>query len=539
MTYSRYFSTKHTPQNQPIPGSTQVPNHAGGYAWEVDKWGRLDRFLLMGSEAGTYYVGAQELSVENAKNVLACIEEDPRKTVDHIVSISTARRAPKNEPALFALAMVAKFSTTQRDKAYAYRAWGGVARTGTDLFHINEYAHKTFGLCGKGYRRANQRWYEIKTPTALQYQVLKYRQRDGWTHADVLRLARPYTRDPVHNAIYKYVVDGEITRPDLSLIAAFEKAKTATETELCILIEDFGLTREMIPTEMLNSAAVWESLLRSMPPWALLRNLGKMGSVGLLKPMSQASLNVRNKLGKITGVHPWNVYNALATYGNGRGSLGDLTWTPVPQIVDALSALFYASFGEIRPTGQRFLLGLDVSGSMHGTHVTSGFTKSGRRIEGVAAHIAAAVMSMAVARAEPNYAVVAFDRTSYPLTISPRQRIDDVVRTITRVGGGGTDCALPILWAAENNIPVDIFAVFTDNETWAGQVHPSQALQEYRRVMGIQAKLAVVAMAANSCTIADPTDAGHINLVGMDSNCPLIISNFAGGNSALNTEESE
>ena len=43
--YARLFHRRHTPQSQPIPGSTQVPNSAGGYAWQVDDWTRLDRFL--------------------------------------------------------------------------------------------------------------------------------------------------------------------------------------------------------------------------------------------------------------------------------------------------------------------------------------------------------------------------------------------------------------------------------------------------------------------------------------------------------------
>ena len=37
-----------TPQNQPIPGTTQVPNSGGGYSWAVDDWTRLDRFLILG-----------------------------------------------------------------------------------------------------------------------------------------------------------------------------------------------------------------------------------------------------------------------------------------------------------------------------------------------------------------------------------------------------------------------------------------------------------------------------------------------------------
>lgn len=72
----RSFSLRRTPQQQPIPGSTQVRNNAGGYGWAVDKWTRLDRFLVLGSEGGTYYVEEKELTRRNAESVWQCILED-------------------------------------------------------------------------------------------------------------------------------------------------------------------------------------------------------------------------------------------------------------------------------------------------------------------------------------------------------------------------------------------------------------------------------------------------------------------------------
>ena len=36
-----------TPQSAPLPG--QVANSAAGFAWAVDDWARLRRFLILGS----------------------------------------------------------------------------------------------------------------------------------------------------------------------------------------------------------------------------------------------------------------------------------------------------------------------------------------------------------------------------------------------------------------------------------------------------------------------------------------------------------
>ena len=84
------LNTKQTPQNQPIPGTHQVANSAGGYSFPIDMWKRLQRFLVLGSEGGTYYITEKALTVENANNLLACIQEDGLRVVREIVAISAA-----------------------------------------------------------------------------------------------------------------------------------------------------------------------------------------------------------------------------------------------------------------------------------------------------------------------------------------------------------------------------------------------------------------------------------------------------------------
>jgi 60 kDa SS-A/Ro ribonucleoprotein len=93
--YSKYFNTKQTPQNQPIPGRNMVKNSAGGYAFGVDDWTRLDRFLILGSEGGSYYATEQKLTVENAQAVVRCIQQDGVRVVNRMTEISQAGRAPK------------------------------------------------------------------------------------------------------------------------------------------------------------------------------------------------------------------------------------------------------------------------------------------------------------------------------------------------------------------------------------------------------------------------------------------------------------
>jgi 60 kDa SS-A/Ro ribonucleoprotein len=83
--------------------------------------------------------------------------------------------------------------------------------------------------------------------------------------------------------------------------------------------------------------------------------------------------------------------------------------------------------------------------------------------------------------------------------------------------------------ALENREPVDAFVIYTDSETYMGKIHPQVALEEYRRGMGINAKLIVVGMTSNCLTIADPNDLNTLNLAGFDTATPRIINDFIAG----------
>ena len=160
---------------------------------------------------------------------------------------------------------------------------------------------------------------------------------------------------------------------------------------------------------------------------------------------------------------------------------------------------------------------------------------------------ASAALALVTAATEERYEIVGFfagrrgwksDRNGpwdflknglTPLAISPRQRLDDAIKTVTDLPFGGTDCALPMLYALAKEREVDTFVIYTDSETWAGDIHPAQALQEYRDWSGIAARLVVVGMVSNGFSIADPADPGMLDVVGFDTATPQLISDFASG----------
>lgn len=540
--YTKYFNARETPQNQEIPGKRQVKNSAGGYVFETDAMQRLKRFLILGSESPTYYVGQQKLTVDNAKNVMDCVKNNGLDTVNMIVEISEAGRAPKNDPALFALALAIAYGDLETRKA-AYDALPKVARIPTHLFSFLEYL-KAFKGWSRGLRRAVSNWY--LNNDKLPYHTVKYRQRNGWSHLDVLRMAHVKPETETQKELFYWIANGwesvgKDPHPnnDLQVVWAYEKAKrTESEDEIVNLITDYNLPREAIDTKWFSRVRVWDALLQKMPLTAMIRNLGKMSEVGLLGPFSDnvnlivERLQNQEYLTK-SRIHPLNVLVAMKVYAQGKAERGDLTWNPVSRIVDALDDAFYLSFGNVIPTGKRIMLALDVSGSM--TASINGLPLSCRE--------ASAAMALIAAKTEQNYMFTIFssagkgfmksnsnrfygDNGIGYMPISPRQRLDDVVNQITGLPFGGTDCALPMLYALENKIQLDAFVIYTDNETWAGGIHPSQALEKYRKESGIDAKLITVGMTSAGFSIADPARNDMLDVVGFDTATPNIISEF-------------
>lgn len=523
---------------------TVVNNAGGDTVYAVTPLTRLRRFLILGTEGGTYYQSQRELTEENARVVIDFAKSDPRTLVDELVAISLAGRAPKNDQALFALAAAASLAPTSEDRNYALAHLNQVARTGTHLFQFVGFAQQFRGW-GRALKRAVANWYTSKDPDKLAYQLVKYRQRDGWKHSDVLRLSHPVPPTGEHDAAFRFALGrpqsdwAHVQQPHSSWASApralFDFTLAQEGTGLYEVARDGYVPWEAFRTEDLNDPRLWGELLEAnaVPYTALLRQLPRLTRIGLLDdPAARAQVVGRLTDSVVIGasrIHPLNLLNAQRTYAAGYSQRGSSVWTPNRNVVDALDKAFYKSFGNVRATGKRILLALDVSGSM--TSPINGMMLTARE--------ASAAMALATLSVEPDVDVVGFTapyglgwngRTGLTsLDLSPRRRLDDNIRAISDLPFGGTDCSLPMRWAEQNG-KYDAFVVYTDSETNYGAASPADSLRRYRRTSGVHdAKLVVAALTSSGFSIADPNDQGMLDVVGCDSNLPNIITGFING----------
>lgn len=522
-----------TPQTQ-AADPRQVANNAGGHVFALDDWKRLERFLILGSEAPTYYQSAQKLTRENAGCVARCYSADPLRTVATIVAVSESGRAPRVAPAIFALA-IGTLSPDVAARQAAYGAIGRVCRTASHLFELTATTQALGKGWGRGLKRAVARWYEGMDVGKLALQAVKYRTRNDMTHARALRLTHPTAKgDASRAALYRWMLgDGDLAQELPWIVRGHVDAMTADARTLPGIAKAYGLPWEALPTQALTDPAVWRALLPSMGLTALLRNLGRLTRLGVIAPLADETAAVCARLTdgqalKAARVHPFAVLLALTAYKAGqpiaaarRGVGAEAGWQADAEVLAALEKAFRLSFHNVEPTGKRHLIALDVSGSMADSMLMNSH---------LSAREASVAMAMATIAVEPRTHVVGFSSESRASELVPLDLSNaSLPQAIKRVSGlpfCGTDCSLPMTYALERKIPVDAFVVYTDNETYAGRQHPHEALARYRRAMRIDAKLIVVGMTSTGFTIADPTDAGMLDVVGFDAAAPAVMADF-------------
>ncbi len=540
------------PQSAPV-SENQVKNNAGGYGFAVDNFTRLNRFLMLGSQDGSYYQGERDLTRENIDNIVAVIKSDGMRVAQRVHEVSTRGLALKQDPTLFTWALLMKYGDDPT-RSWVYAHTSEVARTGTHIMRLVDYM-TTVGGWSRGKRTAVANWFLGKNSTQLAYQLAKYRARYGWTNKDLLRVAHPaVSADSDVSQVMAFVagkIDAEalgaaignnaITASD----AAFRAAEAGDIAMVCAIAAESNLSWEMLPTEVLKVPEIWDVLVQNSGYQALLRNLNRLTINGWLTPGSPNRTWLINKLTDdefITRskIHPFSIYLAAKTYATGRGQKGSQTWAPVTGITAALDKAFTKAFVNVEPTNLSYLLALDVSGSM----------ESASPMTGVTCMEASAALATIMLRTEPNVQIVAFSNASgtratwATLHAAKGDKSDfdglvpvnlDASSTITSVKAAmdslsmymtGTDCSLPMRWATDKGYKFDAFMLFTDSETWAGPIHPHVALSQYRGSVNHNARSMVVGMTAGNFTIADPADSGMMDVAGLSSDLPELARQF-------------
>lgn len=476
----------------------------------------LERFLLMGSVQASYKANDKfaDYSAADQTAVKTIFEVCPEQAIAVLHDVVTKRKAPRKPPVLLAIAAALQVPSLKERAEDLAKASVWIA---TDQFVLTKFI-LGFGR-GKGRsfkRQANLLYSRLDAPSAqgrdiLAMNMVKYRNRADWTHRDLLRVSH-FKPSKENNDLFAWVTGkGPATHPTIHGYEAASAVTTEAQA-LDVLRQYPDLPFEAFPTEVLRSRELWEALLPNLGNSAIIRNLGRMSSLGVVLRTSLERIVEASKY-----LHPVASLSAWRVYTKGRGEKGNLTWPVDVQVGNALEYGFVQSFGQLKRSEAKVCFGLDISGSMDSNSST---------VAGLNCREVAAAMAMVAMKQQP-YMAFGFGTSLIPLEIRDTWSLSEVINYMKGMRFGSTDCSLPMRHCSASNISdVDLFAIYTDNET-NQRVKPSEALNAYRRGHNPHAKLATVALQGGAFSIADPSDPGQVDFVGFDPSVPSVMVQLA------------
>ncbi|XP_063401706.1 RNA-binding protein RO60-like [Mytilus trossulus] len=539
----------------------QIKNVAGGYVFEVTDIDRLHRFLCLGTELGYYKANSQhrKFSRSEVQAIDRLIQaERGHEVVRCIKDVSVRGRACKQNPTLYALAVCAR-SNDPRTKHAAYSVLNEVCRIPTHLFQFIKYCEEMSGHetgWGRAHRIAISKWYKQfvevglharKTPLKLAYLVTKYRRRFKWSHKDVIRLSHTRSKHKAIKIILQDVLGKQMEVTDSressdvkEFLLAVKEAKRCSidnkkdEDKLCQYIALHELSWEHVPNKFLkHSVKVWDVLSRLMPMTAMIRNLGKMTSMGMHDDKPGATHWVDHVVSRLDDddelkrnrIHPLTLLIAMKHYEKGAQRNNKISWDPNPRIIEALSKAFIRSTRIQQPDKMKYLMAVSVGENMQkpicGSTITAG--------EAAAAMVYSTIQTQDVE-------VILFTNRieeAFTATITKADNLKSIEQKIyeipkeTKSKYIKQDLSVPFIWAASRKKKFDAIMVFTDSITSCGFIHPAEALKMYTEYVTIpDYRFVVVAMTSDKYSVAAPDSVHNLDVVGFDTSTPDIIMNF-------------
>ena len=443
-----------------LPRATTV-NEAGGPAYKFPAKHALAQLAATGTFGNVFYASAQN-QLDQLRKLID--EVDDNEYLAKLAVYSRERAYMKDMPA----ALLVTLST--RDTALMHKVFdrvvdnGRVLRTVFQMVRSGQFGRK--GL-SSSLQRAFQRWLnEASTGKLLSASI-----GNDPSLRDVLRMARPTPKDDARRALFGWLTDkpadkwapaGVADLPaEVQSLNAFRAADTAEAQAL--IAGDLQVRWDLL-ADTAKGPLVWKAIARQMGPQALRMNLNTLLRHDVFKngnkPDNAMIDYVAGRIADPEAIRRSRQfpYQFLAAYLNAADEIPH-------KIKSALHDAAEIACGNIPQLPAPVIIGLDTSGSM-GCSVT-GWQARGRaskmRCVDVAALFAAAIL-----RRNPDSIVVPFDTRAYQAKIDPSDSILSLSARLSKYGGGGTDCSLPLV-EANKRYAKRAFAgivLVSDNESW-------------------------------------------------------------------------
>ena len=444
-----------------LPRAT-ARNDAGGAAYALPVKHALAQFAATGCFNGTFYADA-ETQLDTLKSLISQVDDN--LFLAKLAIYSRERAFLKDMPAALMATLAARDTVLFHEVFDRVIDNGRVLRTLFQMIRSGQFGKKSLT---SSVQRAFQRWLNTASPEKLLSASIGHDP----SLRDILRLARPTPPDNGRRALFGWLTDKELPRwapasevdlpEQVRLLVAFRMAETAGQQ--IALLEKLHARWDLL-ADVARGPDVWAAIARAMGPQALRMNLNTLQRQGVLENREMVQ-SVAGRLADEAEIKRSRQfpYQFLAAYLNAADE--------VPQAIKAaLHKAAEAACGNVPELAGPVVIGLDVSGSMS-SPVTGNRGRGGTskmRCVDLAALFAAAIL-----RRNPDSVVIPFDTQAFDVKVDPSDSILSLAERLSKYGGGGTDCAQPLIKANRDYAKRKFAGVVlvSDNESWVYQGRP-------------------------------------------------------------------
>lgn len=361
---------------------------------------------------------------------------------------------------------------------------------------------------GRPFPDALKRIVRNRLNALTEYEALKYSGKSKkWSIRDLLRMFRPKPADCSKDALFRYIVSGELS--DSLPIAIGRKTlmgKGSWDAECQGIVADGGQTWETVISKFGNKPEVWDAL--SLPFMAMLRNLRNMIECGAdvdkyIKMLTSEKSVLNSKQ------FP---YRFLSAYK----AIIDINGTQAARIIAAIKKSADISIANVPFIEGRNLIAVDASGSM-----TQPVSKNSKITMMEIGFSLGAIMYMKSGNSD----VYAFAGRCKKIDMSACESIIPFINECAMSNVGyATNAHLPVYDAIRNNEIYDRIIIFSDMQVWDTEAHQksvlsrqmplNEAINEYRKHINADVKIIVVDIAGYGTSAVNTNDKNVLVLSG-------------------------
>lgn len=470
--------------------------NTGGYAaWTRPIEERVLQVLLTNTLSNTFYADKHEL-LKDARDVYAEILKTNPAFFAKALVFARNNGFMRTQP-IFGLVLL-----SSADRYLFKKVFDSVILTPNDLFDfMTILSSERKGQGGRAVKTTVAKWldknFNAESKNA-EYWTIKYGSgsKEGYSLKDVIKTVHPKGVNP-NLAWYLLGKDGSDAEAQFTKIAAFEKLKKATtDADKVEAIKTGKLPHEVASTFAGTSATVWQSILESMPTFALLRNLNTLDRMSLLdknkKLINSILTNPENiKKAKILPFRFYDAYNAVNS-----------SW-----VKDTLRMSIENSIANIPEIKGDSAILLDTSGSMVNFITT------------------ASLFALACLKRANGGIFYTFDTSAHKKTFS---LVNSILSQAERIhASGGTNIASPVKQLTADRNKVDNIIIVTDEQQNSGS-HLWSAVMNYRNRVNRNVNVFVIDVSPYKASAVPPDDKVYL-IYGWGDQVLNYISNVTNG----------